>query len=31
MERQRKLLQPFTHCVPETTGIALVLKAEHNV
>ena len=31
MKRQRELLQPFTHRVPETAGIAFMLKAENDV
>jgi hypothetical protein len=31
IKRQRKLLQPLPHRVPEPPGITLVLKAEHDV
>ena len=31
MQRQRELLQPRAHRVPEAPGIGLVLEADHNV
>ena len=31
MQRQRELLQPLAHRVPEAPGVALVLKADHQV
>jgi hypothetical protein len=31
MQRQRKLLQPLAHAVPEATGIGLTLEADHDV
>jgi hypothetical protein len=31
MQLQRKLLQPFSHHVPETPGIGFVLEANHDI
>ena len=31
MERQRELLQPLAHRVPETPGVSLVLEANNNI
>ena len=31
IERQRELLEPLAHIVPETPGVRLVLKADDNV
>ena len=31
MQRQRELLQPLTHRIPEAPGVGLVLETDHNV